>query len=433
VGKGDESSKTDLAWFLLSGLGGAEKDADKAVALLEERVKDDDAEAMWMLGLCKEFGYGTEKDLKKGNELFIQSSERGSKNGKFLVVDKDRTEDGFLVKPRWRGRGTNNVSIKETEDVDGVDLKKIMALVSWQSIKMYKEFIWGNEESRKTSAKRISDMVAALAVNSSVTSMDLSCDSLGFCTDGVAEMLKGNTTLTELDLMENQINAEGAEKIGQALMVNTTLVLLYLGCNAIDDDGVAKISEGMKVNHSVTNLDLGRNCFGDGGADRVSEALKVNKSLAIMGLDGNRIGSKGMEKVCEALMVNTTLTKLFLAENRMSVIPKIGEVLKTNSTLKFLNMDAMEFGVETLGEICEGLKENSTLTELHMRSNRIEEEGLSKIVEALESNKGLTRLDMIFNTAIQEMTPKLKNNTTLKSFFLKMPQNVVYTATGPVF
>ena len=52
VESGDNKAKTKLAWYKLSGCGGCEIDVDDAVALLEERVKDKDTDAMWMLGLC---------------------------------------------------------------------------------------------------------------------------------------------------------------------------------------------------------------------------------------------------------------------------------------------------------------------------------------------------------------------------------------------
>ena len=70
VQRGDESAKTDLAWFMLSGCGGAEVNVDAAVTLLEERVRNKDEEAMWMLGLCLEYGRGIKKDIKKAEELY---------------------------------------------------------------------------------------------------------------------------------------------------------------------------------------------------------------------------------------------------------------------------------------------------------------------------------------------------------------------------
>ena len=77
-------SKTHLAWLTLSGYEGIERNEVKAVKMLKERVKDKDSEAMWMLGLCKEFGMGTKQDIKGAETLFEQSREGGNKVGLFL-------------------------------------------------------------------------------------------------------------------------------------------------------------------------------------------------------------------------------------------------------------------------------------------------------------------------------------------------------------
>ena len=86
--RGNDSSKTKLAWYKLSGVGGYEIDADEAVVLLEERVKDKDAEAMWMLGVCNEFGRGCEQDISRAEMLYKQSSGKRNKIGKILVESK---------------------------------------------------------------------------------------------------------------------------------------------------------------------------------------------------------------------------------------------------------------------------------------------------------------------------------------------------------
>ncbi len=85
VERGDESAKTKLAWYKLSGVGGCEIDVNGAVALLEERVREKDSEAMWMLGICSEFGRGCEQDIARAEELYQRSSERGNEIGKILV------------------------------------------------------------------------------------------------------------------------------------------------------------------------------------------------------------------------------------------------------------------------------------------------------------------------------------------------------------
>ena len=101
VQSGDETAKTKLAWFMLSGIGGAQVDADEAVVLLEERVRDRDAEAMWMLGICKEFGRGTDQDVEGAEELYRRSSEGENEVGKFLEKKKECGRGSGLIKTQY--------------------------------------------------------------------------------------------------------------------------------------------------------------------------------------------------------------------------------------------------------------------------------------------------------------------------------------------
>ena len=78
-------AKTKLAWYKLSGCGDYEIDVDGAVALLKERVKDKDSDAMWMLGLCNEFGMGCEQDIREAQRLYEQCKDCGNVIGDFFV------------------------------------------------------------------------------------------------------------------------------------------------------------------------------------------------------------------------------------------------------------------------------------------------------------------------------------------------------------
>ena len=94
--KSGESAKTQLAFFMLSGRGGAKVDADRGVVLLEERAKDNDKDAKWMLGLCCEYGIGTEQDIPRAESLYSQSCQLGSIIGTILMnnVDRERSKRG---------------------------------------------------------------------------------------------------------------------------------------------------------------------------------------------------------------------------------------------------------------------------------------------------------------------------------------------------
>ena len=60
-------------------------DADAVVALLEEKVKDRDTEAMWMLGVCCENGIGTEQDVIRAEQLYRRAAELGNTTAKLIT------------------------------------------------------------------------------------------------------------------------------------------------------------------------------------------------------------------------------------------------------------------------------------------------------------------------------------------------------------
>ena len=84
---------TEKARWMLEGSHGMARDADAAVALLEEKVKDGDAEAMWMLGVCCEFGMGTEQDVDRAEQLYKRGAEQGNATA-MLLTDELKNKNG---------------------------------------------------------------------------------------------------------------------------------------------------------------------------------------------------------------------------------------------------------------------------------------------------------------------------------------------------
>ena len=97
VESGDNKAKTKLAWYKLSGCEGCEIDVDGAVVLLKERVEDKDSDAMWMLGLCKEFGMGCEQDIEEADRLYEECKDCGNVIGEFFgKYGKDGRGTGIM-------------------------------------------------------------------------------------------------------------------------------------------------------------------------------------------------------------------------------------------------------------------------------------------------------------------------------------------------
>ena len=97
--RGDENAKRIVAFCKLSGRGGVEVDYEGAAALLEDCVKKGDSDAMWMLGLCCEYGKGIEQDTERSRLLFQNSSEAGNAAGEFLSLHD--TGSGVIAVDWW--------------------------------------------------------------------------------------------------------------------------------------------------------------------------------------------------------------------------------------------------------------------------------------------------------------------------------------------
>eukprot|EP00434_Breviolum_minutum_P042002 symbB.v1.2.037370.t1/scaffold5500.1/size26397/1 len=126
--------------------------------------------------------------------------------------------------------------------------------------------------------------------------------------EALAEALKVNKTLTNIDLSRNGIGIKGAKAwclgrgsaLAEALKVNKTLTNIDLINNWIGKEGAKALAEALKVNMTVTNIDLRLNGIGKEGAEAwclargsaapgletaLAEALKVNKTVANISLE----------------------------------------------------------------------------------------------------------------------------------------------------
>ena len=123
----DENAKTYVAFYKLSGRGGAEIDESEAVRLLEEQEKKRDSDAMWMLGLCCEYGRGTRQDIPRAMSLYQQSSRAGNAVGKFLTKNEEERGVGMM-------RIKKDKSTPEVSDVMRKRLGDLICVAPWTSL-----------------------------------------------------------------------------------------------------------------------------------------------------------------------------------------------------------------------------------------------------------------------------------------------------------
>ena len=133
-------------------------------------------------------------------------------------------------------------------------------------------------------------------------------EKLGACEDieiVVKEILLRNEC-RKLVLKSNNITAEGAREIAEALKKNTRLEKLDLGYNKIGDNGTQYLADALSNNNrTLIKLHLQSNSITAVGARYLAEMLKNNRAIRRLGLDYNNIGDQGIQALSHTLYSNS--------------------------------------------------------------------------------------------------------------------------------
>jgi hypothetical protein len=250
----------------------------------------------------------------------------------------------------------------------------------------------GNETELNMSSKMYGAGDAIMLVpeiidNGAMTRLVLSNNQLACKAGGetIADMLKGNSVLTELDVSMN-IGFPGckpvefAQALSPGIAGNGALSSLNLASNAIlSKESGRALAGALKTNSVLTELDVSDNQdkYGDGSTKGSLDGAGFVKELAV--------GIKG----------NGTMTRLDISDNMVcglysdgsgtyngTGVAALSDMVKVNSVLKELNMSKNYIGPEGATVLSLGLSGNGALTKLDISNNSIEQgEALQQIIE----------------------------------------------------
>ena len=146
--------------------------------------------------------------------------------------------------------------------------------------------------------------------------------------------------LVELNLSNSGIDNKGIETIAEAIKANTTLQNLDVSCNTIYSDGIEAVSECLKANKTLRKLNISENCIGDWGAKYLVEAVQVNTTLLELDISKNEMSRGGVMKILEACTNKRTLQKLLCTHNKLieSDVADINEYIKRNNAVQVFDM-----------------------------------------------------------------------------------------------
>lgn len=213
----------------------------------------------------------------------------------------------------------------------------------------------------------------------------------------IINALQKSSSVRELDFGGCFFGDNGSQLVARLLKTkNNTWVKLRLTTNQIGRKGGLAIADALKTNETLTEINLAINKLDDVVISKLAEVLQTNTTLRKLDLSQNKISVTGVQKIVCLLSVNTSLTKLGLCCNNFN--SKIGSIiadaLQKNETLIELNLFFNNFG-ENVQDLVEAVVHNMALQKICITWLTQEQKQTIKLVLERNTLLNSTRLQVI--------------------------------------
>lgn len=151
---------------------------------------------------------------------------------------------------------------------------------------------------------------------------------------GLFELVRENTTLTDLNIRAIALGPEAAAIVAPALLSNTALQSLQVEQNILGATGTAVFARAVSLNTTLKSLFIGFNASGEAGAEAIRDMLKQNRSLTHLSLRSSGIRIADIRKLLVGLNDNGAMEILDLRLNEhLGVAPFVVSSWLRDSTL----------------------------------------------------------------------------------------------------
>lgn len=213
-------------------------------------------------------------------------------------------------------------------------------------------------------------------------------------TSYVDNLQSGKAVLSHFCLGDN-----GMIAIARSMIVNTSIRSLDIADNRLFADGIRAVARILRKNFTLTSLNASDNNAGVAAAD-IFAALRTNTTLKTLQLKGNNLTDGMHAPIRRALDENSTLTQLDLSFNQLrdtAVLGVAAALAKPDASLKHLNLKWNKITAAGAAAVAAALKDNDTLILLDMSWNSLGDRGGILIGEAVATNRKLRKLDLSQN------------------------------------
>ena len=210
-----------------------------------------------------------------------------------------------------------------------------------------------------------------------------------------------NSSLTHVDLSDNALGDDGAAALAQAFLHNTSIEKVLLGSTKMAWKGGEAWGKTLETNRSIKHLEMPQNRISDRACGRVIAALRNNANIHTLNLSDNQLGSRVAAELARVLAKNHTLTHLDLSWNhlRPADLKVLSPGLLSNKTLKTLSLSWNGIGDKTVDppadvSLEQTQKSTSMAKTSPARPATAGKDAGESLVQIIQKNVSITDLDV---------------------------------------
>lgn len=246
-------------------------------------------------------------------------------------------------------------------------------------------------------------LMNAVCSSSSITHLALDLMNISKKTPIIASMIRTNSSLRTLTLINNKISDESVEAIISSILANPQITSLNLSSNKLKADGSASIANMLSLHTTLQELELDGNPITAKGLTSLAHSVAHNSTLTTLNLSGIKLDEPSFANMFEAVSFHASLTYLDLGYLRGKKLSGLGaeavsKALVTNTSLTHLNLEYNFNSQKDQLFIGSGVAQNSTLKSLYLRPRMKEDHTPKSGIELLSLiNKSPSLRTISFN------------------------------------
>ena len=301
--------------------------------------------------------------------------------------------------------GNNNLSRKALQDLPGVINNNIQLEV----------LILNNNNLQPS----IILILQALKGISNLQKLHLYCTNIpGIAVNELADVIKANPCLEDLDLSYNKNLQSCMVVILQALIKTSNLKILSLSGNNIPEAVVNSLAGVIKNIPYLEILSLDHNTL-KSSAKVILHALKVTSNLRKLNLNSNKMPEEVACDLADVVKHNTYLEEIQLLNNNLQSSSVILNALQTVYNLKVISLDAKDMSTKETSCLADIIRCNPYLEKLELLSLQSSILVILQALERITTLKVLTLLNCYLSAEMKdELTGVMNNNTSLEEICL---------------